>query len=70
MCTLGIYQDLEITQLSVASMEGNPAIAKMLIQHGADANKKDKEGKTVLMVSVCNRQLSCKLKHGMHICVV
>ena len=33
-------------------MEGNPAVAKMLIQHGADANKKDKEGKTVLMVSV------------------
>ena len=36
----------------VASMEGNPAMAKMLIQHGADANKKDKEGKTVLMVCV------------------
>ena len=33
-------------------MEGNPAVAKMLIQHGADANKKDKEGKTVLMVRV------------------
>ena len=32
-------------------MEGNPAVAKMLIQHGADANKRDKEGKTVLMVS-------------------
>ena len=35
----------------IASMEGNPAVAKMLIQHGADTNKKDKEGKTVLMVS-------------------
>lgn len=38
--------------MTIASMEGNPAIAKMLIQHGADANKKDKEGKTVLMVNV------------------
>ena len=37
---------------NIASMEGNPAVAKMLIQHGADANKKDKEGKTVLMVSL------------------
>ena len=35
----------------IASLEGNIAVAKMLIQHGADANKKDKEGKTVLMVS-------------------
>ena len=35
----------------IASMEGNPAVAKMLIQHGADTNRKDKEGKTVLMVS-------------------
>ena len=35
----------------LASMDGNQAVAKMLIQHGADANRKDKEGKTVLMVS-------------------
>lgn len=33
-----------------ASLDGNTAVAKMLIQHGADANRKDREGKTVLMV--------------------
>ena len=44
-----------ITLLYIASMAGNPAVAKMLIQHGADANKRDKEGKTVLMVSTYNK---------------
>ena len=41
----------DVVCIHVASMDGNQAVAKMLIQHGADVNKKDKEGKTVLMVS-------------------
>lgn len=40
--------------LRTASLEGNTAVAKMLIQHGADASRKDKEGKTVLMLAALN----------------
>ena len=36
--------------INVASMDGDASVAKLLIQHGADASKKDKDGKTVLMV--------------------
>ena len=33
-------------------MGGNAAVARVLVEHGADVNRRDSEGKTVTMVRV------------------
>ena len=36
-----------------ASVGGNAAVAHVLVEHGADVNRRDSEGKTVMMVRRC-----------------
>ncbi|KAI8512524.1 Multidrug resistance-associated protein 4 [Branchiostoma belcheri] len=38
----------------VAALNGDPQIAQLLIQAGADVNRKDKDGKTPLMIAALN----------------
>ena len=39
-------------------MGGNAAVARVLVEHGADVNRKDSEGKTVMMVRWCLLKVS------------
>ena len=35
-----------------AAVGGNATVARVLVEHGADVNRRDSEGKTVMMVSL------------------
>lgn len=39
-------------------MGGNAAVARVLVEHGADVNRRDSEGKTVMMVRWCLLEVS------------
>ena len=39
-------------------MGGNAAVAHVLVEHGADVNRRDSEGKTVMMVRWCLLEVS------------
>ena len=51
------YEDIWV----VAAVAGSPDVAALLIEHGADLNKRDRDGKTALMIAVINNhQELCK----------
>ena len=39
-------------------MGGNAAVARVLVEHGANVNRRDSEGKTVMMVRWCLLEVS------------
>lgn len=41
------------TTIKIAMLSGNTQVAQVLIQHGANLNLTDADGKTALMVGVC-----------------
>ena len=47
-----------MSHLCSASVGGNAAVARVLVEHGADVNRRDSEGKTVMMVRWCLLEVS------------
>ena len=40
-----------VTYIYIAAVSGSPAVARVLIKHGAEVNQRDTDGNTPLMVS-------------------
>ena len=49
---MSLLSPISLTSSSpIATLSGDPAIARVLLERGANVNRRDSEGNTVLMVS-------------------
>ena len=53
VCRVCIQHDFKFLYLT-AAVGGDPGVARLLLRKGADINRKDKDGKTALMIATVN----------------
>ncbi|XP_022101295.1 nuclear factor NF-kappa-B p100 subunit-like isoform X2 [Acanthaster planci] len=51
--SLDVFNDMQQTPLHIAAITGNPAAARILVEHGANPNETDRNGQTA-MHNVCS----------------